>query len=111
MWDDGYPGVDPTDYQLWAYYYSEATEENGGFNVGHYANPDFDALLDEAYTLDEDYRKEIFCEIAQILDEDLPQILLYTTLEVHGVNTRLDGVQPSVNDPLTWNVADWTISE
>lgn len=111
MWDDGYPGLDPTDNQLWVYYYSEATEENGGFNVGHYVSEDFDAWLDEAYTLDEDYRKEVFCEIAKILDEDLPQILLWTTLEVHGVNTRMNNVQPSVNDPLTWNVADWTISE
>ncbi|MGB3702771.1 MAG: peptide ABC transporter substrate-binding protein [Anaerolineales bacterium] len=110
MWDDGYSGVDPTDF-LWWFYYSTATEEEGGYNVGHYVNEDFDAWLDEAYTLDEEYRKEVFCEIAQILDEDLPWILLYTTLEVHGVNTRMNEVQPSSNDPLTWNVADWTISE
>ena len=23
----------------------------------------------------------------------------------------LNGVQPSANDPLTWNVADWTLNE
>ena len=109
MFDDGYPGLDPTDNQLWLYYHSEATEEYGGFNIGHYANEDFDAWLDEAYTLDEEYRKEVFCEIAVILEEDLAQILLFSTLEAHGVSERLAGVQPSVNDPLTWNVADWTV--
>jgi hypothetical protein len=30
---------------------------------------------------------------------------------MHGVSSRLEGVAPSVNDPLTWNVADWTINE
>jgi peptide/nickel transport system substrate-binding protein len=110
MWDDGYPGVDPTDF-VWWFYYSGAMPEDGGYNVGRWVNEDFDFWMDEAYTLDEEYRKEVFCELADILEEELPWILLYTTLEAHGVNTRVDGVQPSVNDPLTWNVADWTASE
>jgi ABC-type transport system substrate-binding protein len=110
MWDDGYPGVDPTDF-VWWFYYSEATPENGGYNVGRWANEDFDYWMDEAYTLDEEYRKEVFCELANILEEELPWILLYTTLEHHGVNTRLEGVQPSATDTLTWNVAEWSISE
>jgi peptide/nickel transport system substrate-binding protein len=111
MFDDGYPGNDPTDYQLWVYYYSEATEENGGFNVMHWANEDFDALLDEAYTLDEDYRKELFCEMALILEDELPQILLWSAVDAHGISSRLQGVQATANDPLTWNVADWYIEE
>ena len=49
--------------------------------------------------------------MAQILDDEVPQILLFTTLEVHGVSKRLQNVQPSVNDPVTWNVADWTLNE
>ena len=110
MWDDGYPGVDPTDF-VWWFYYSGAMPEEGGYNVGRWVNEDFDLWMDEAYTLDEEYRKEVFCEMATILDEELPWILLYTTLEAHGVNTRVDGVTPSVNDPLTWNVAEWTVSE
>jgi peptide/nickel transport system substrate-binding protein len=111
MWDDGYPGLDPTDYILWAFYYSEATAENEGFNVGRWANEDFDAWLDEAYTLDEEYRQEVFCEIATILEEELPQILLWTALDAHGISSRLEGTQPSANDPFTWNVADWTVTE
>ena len=110
MWDDGYPGIDPTDF-VWWFYYSGAMPEDGGYNVGRWVNEDFDLWMDEAYTLDEEYRKEVFCELANILEEELPWILLYTTLEAHGVNTRVEGVQPSVNDPLTWNVADWNVSE
>jgi peptide/nickel transport system substrate-binding protein len=110
MWDDGYPGVDPTDF-VWWFYYSAATPEEGGYNVGRWANEDFDLWMDEAYTLDEEYRKEVFCELANILEDELPWILLYTTLDQYGVNTRVVGIQPSVNDPLTWNVAEWSVSE
>jgi peptide/nickel transport system substrate-binding protein len=110
MWDDGYPGLDPTDNIIWTYYLSNNLEMEG-FNVGRYVNEDLDAWLDEAYTLDEEYRQEVFCEIAAILEEDLPQILLWSALDSHGVSGRLQGVQPSANDPLTWNVADWTIQE
>jgi peptide/nickel transport system substrate-binding protein len=111
MWDDGYPGTDPTDYQMWTFYYSEAVPEEGGWNVGRWANEDFDAWLDEAYTLDEEYRKEVFCELAAILEDELPEILLWSAMEGHGVSKRLNNVFPSVNDPLTWNVADWTLTE
>ncbi len=110
MWDDGYPGLDPTDF-VWWFYSSDAMPEDEGYNVGRWINEDFDAWMDEAYTLDEEYRKEVFCEIAVILEEELPWILLFSTLEMHGVSARLEGVQPSVNDPVTWNVADWTVTE
>ena len=111
MWDDGYPGLDPTDNILWVYYASSAMPEEEGFNVGRWMNEDFDTWLDEAYILDEEYRQEVFCELAPILEEELPQILLWTALDAHGISARLEGVEPTVNDPLTWNVADWTVTE
>ncbi|HSG15388.1 MAG TPA: peptide ABC transporter substrate-binding protein [Anaerolineae bacterium] len=111
MWDDGYPGIDPTDWELWNFYYSEAAEPDYGWNVQRWYNEDFDALLDEAYTLDEEYRKELFCDIAQILDEELPQIMLFTAFDASGHSARLQGLQATVNDTHTWNVADWTVSE
>lgn len=112
MWDDGYPGLDPTDNGMWYYYHSDAADpESGGWNIGRWSNEDFDAWYDELFYLDEEYRQEVFCEMAQILEEEVPQILLFTTLEVHGVSNRLNNVLPSVNDPVTWNVADWTLGE
>ena len=111
MWDDGYPGVDPTDH-IWYYYYSEASEPDYGWNVGRWLNEDADALIDETYYLDEeyyDYRVEMFCELATLLDEELPEIMLFSAVEGNGVSTRLQGVQSSVNDSITWNVADWQL--
>jgi hypothetical protein len=52
---------------------------------------------------------EVFCELATLLDEELPEILLFSAVEGNGVSRRLQGVQSTVNDPITWNVADWTL--
>ncbi|MFZ5822113.1 MAG: peptide ABC transporter substrate-binding protein [Chloroflexota bacterium] len=110
LWDDGYGGVDPTDF-LWSYYYSEAATPDYGYNYGRWVNADFDALMDEAYTLDEDRRKEIFCEMAQILEDELPEALLFTAVNADAHSTRLQGVQSSTNDLVSWNAADWTLAK
>ena len=111
MWDDGYFGIDPTDDIYWSYYSSAAADPELGWNIYRWLNEDFDALLDEAYTLDEEYRKELFCEMAAILDEEVPMILMWSAFDAAAHSSRLDGVQATVNDTHTWNVADWTVSE
>jgi peptide/nickel transport system substrate-binding protein len=111
LYDDGYPGTDPTDNMLWYYYHTDAGQPDDGWNVGRWSNLDFDALLDEAYTLDEEYRKEIFCQMAGIMDAELPQILLWSWIEANAFSSRIQGAQSTVNDSLTWNVADWTLGE
>jgi peptide/nickel transport system substrate-binding protein len=110
LWDDGYAGVDPTDF-LWELYHSEAAQPDSGWNVVRWINPDFDALLDEAYTLDEESRQDVFCQMAQLLEEQLPVILLFSTTNADAYSARIEGVQSTVNDIVTWNVADWKIVE
>jgi peptide/nickel transport system substrate-binding protein len=110
MWDDGYPGIDPTDH-LWVHYHSAAAKPDFGWNVGRWHNEEFDTLLDEAYTLDESYRKELFCRIAEILEQELPQIMLWTEVEASAFSSRLQGTQATVNDIHTWNVADWRVTD
>jgi len=110
MWDDGYFGIDPTDF-LWTYYYTDAQEPDYGWNITRWSNEEFDALLDEAYTLDEEYRTELFCQMAEILDEEVPQIILWTAFDATAHSNRLQGVQATVNDMVTWNVADWKVVE
>jgi peptide/nickel transport system substrate-binding protein len=110
IWDDGYPGIDPTDH-IWYYYYSEAAEPDWGWNIGRWIDEDTDYLIDELYYLDEEYRLEIMCELAAHLDENLPQILLFSAVDAALNSTRIEGVQATVNDTLTWNVGDWRIVE
>ncbi len=108
LWDDGYPGVDPTDYMVYMYSSDSATPDNG-WNVGRWKNSDFDALITDLYSLDENMRKDTFCKMAKILDEQLPLITLFSTVNADAYSTRLDGIQSSSNDVVTWNVADWEI--
>ena len=108
MWSDGYPGIDPTDY-LWVYYNTEAMIPDWGWNINRWSNEDFDALLDEAYTIDEEYRTEIFCELAQILDDELPSIPLFDGPDVVIYNNRISGVMATTNALVDWNIADWKL--
>jgi peptide/nickel transport system substrate-binding protein len=108
LWDDGYSGVDPTDY-LWEIYYSEAATPGNGWNIVRWINPEFDSLLNEAYTLDEPYRKELFCKMAKILDDEVPVILLFSTINAEAYSSRMEGVQSNINDVVSWNASDWKI--
>ncbi len=108
IWDDGYAGVDPTDY-LWEIYSQEAIEPGGGWNIARWDNPEVDAWIDEAYTLDEEVRKDAFCAIADVINEEVPIIHLFTVPNADAYSVRLEGVQSSVNDLVTWNIADWKI--
>lgn len=110
MWDDGYAGVDPSDF-IWSFYYTDAQEPDWGWNVVRWSNEEADALIDESYTLDEEYRQEVFCQLAEVFEEELPWVLLFSTTENASHSVRLQGVQPQVNDIVTWNVADWKVVE
>jgi peptide/nickel transport system substrate-binding protein len=108
IWDDGYYSNDPTDF-LWSYYASEAATPDYGYNYGRWINEEFDNLLWEAYTLDEATRSDVFCQMAQILEDELPQALLFTTVTADAHSTRLSGVQSSTNDLVTWNADSWEL--
>jgi peptide/nickel transport system substrate-binding protein len=110
IWDDGYSGNDPSDY-LWSYYYSAAAVPDMGYNYGRFIDPTVDELIDASYTLDEAARQDAFCQLATILNDQLPELLLFTTVDANAHSTRLQGVVSNANEIVTWNVADWTIKQ
>jgi peptide/nickel transport system substrate-binding protein len=56
---------------------SAAMPDNGGFNSGYYANPEVDALLEEARTAtDQDRRAELYREMQAIVQEDAPWVFV-----------------------------------
>ena len=109
LWDDGYSSNDPTDY-LWEIYSAESATPGNGWNIVRWKNDEFNKLLGEAYTLDEAKRKEIFCQMAKILDEQAPVILMFSTVNADAYSTRLEGIQSNINDLVSWNAADWKIN-
>lgn len=108
IWDDGYAGVDPTDY-IWENYSIEAATPGFGWNLARWKNDEFNSLIEDSYTLDEASRQETFCKMAKILDEQAPEIMLFTVPNADAYSSRLEGVQSTVNDLVTWNIADWKI--
>jgi peptide/nickel transport system substrate-binding protein len=108
IWDDGYAGIDPTDY-LWETYSISASEPDLGSNISRWQNEVADALIYDAYTLDEQTRKENFCAIGDFINEEVPIIHLFTVPNADAYSNRLTGVQSSVNDLVTWNIAEWTL--
>jgi peptide/nickel transport system substrate-binding protein len=108
IWDDGYGGNNPTEF-LQSYYSSAAAVPDQGYNYGRYINPKIDDLINQSYTLNESKRSDVFCQMAKILNNDLPELLLFTTIDANTHSTRVQGVQSNPNDIVTWNAADWTL--
>ncbi len=110
LYDDGYKGLDPA-YYLRQYYSSASAAPDQGWNVGRWKNAQFDALLEQTNTLDEPRRKELFCQMAKILDTELPELPLFTTVNADAYASRLSGVRANINDVVSWNAADWVWSK
>jgi peptide/nickel transport system substrate-binding protein len=113
LWDDGYYGVDPTLYM--ADYFdprSIPTRDNpiAGLNVGRYRNPTLSGIFDALRTpLPTNRRRTLLCELATILDQDLPHIPLLALPDRYSVNVNLQGVFPHIYDTTTWNAAEWRL--
>ncbi len=108
LYDDGYAGIDPS-YFLSYYYSSAAAKPDQGWNVVRFKNAEFNSLLDQANTLNQQDRQTAFCQMAQIMDQQLPQILLFTTLNAEAYSTRLANIEANINSVVSWNVADWAL--
>jgi peptide/nickel transport system substrate-binding protein len=108
LYDDGYAGIDPS-YFLSYYYSSVSAIPDQGWNVVRFMNTAFDQALTQTNSLDAKTRQTAFCQMAQILDQQLPQILLFTTLNAEAYSSRLSNIQANINSVVSWNAADWTI--
>ncbi len=114
LWDDGYYGVDPTIY-LSDYYdprhIPTRDNPNAGLNISRYRNPTLSGIFDALYTpLPTNRRRTLLCELAVILQQDLPQIPLLALPDRYAINTNLQGVVPHIYDTVTWNAGEWKLA-
>lgn len=111
LWDDGYFGLDPTDYL--ADYYDPRSiptlnDPVAGFNVMRYRNPDLADIFDELRAFPSPERRAgLLCALARQLDRDLPIIPLLALPDLYAINLQLQAVVPHIYDTVTWNAADW----
>ncbi len=114
LWDDGYFGNNPTDYLYDLYDPRAIPTQNdplAGLNVMRYRNPVLADIFDELYTpISDSRRQKLLCQIATILNTDLPTIPLLAFPDYYALSNRLQGVAPHIYDTITWNAADWQLS-
>jgi peptide/nickel transport system substrate-binding protein len=93
------------------YYHSRNLTPTGG-NGTHYVNEEIDQLLDEAVeTSNLEERAALYAQIAQIINEDVPTIFLWSPNSIYGMSKRLQGfVPPSYVSSLLWNAEAWTLA-
>jgi ABC-type transport system substrate-binding protein len=105
-------GVFGADPSISADYFHARNGWPVGNNYGRYSNERVDELFElGAATADLDERREIYTELAQILNDELPWIFLYSPYTLHAVNTRVSGYEgPGYTNNKFWNVQDWTVS-
>jgi peptide/nickel transport system substrate-binding protein len=106
----GVYGAEPS---ICAKYYLTANFAPGGANNTHYSNPEVDQLFADGRAIgDEAERKAIYTQIAQILNEELPSIFLWSPNTNFAVNTRLLGFEaPAYVNNRLWNAEEWSLAE
>jgi len=107
FWDDGYTN-DPLGL-LGNYYSSANIPTNNWFR---FVSREFDDLLAQVRTVrDPDERLDVYCEIDRLLLEELPAVWLTVMPYPDAFSARVQGWQFNPNDLMTWDVADWWISD
>ena len=114
VYDTG-AGINPQQH-IADYFHSAniPTEENEGTgaNYTRWVSEEADALIEEAgRTPDLAERKELYCQLGELIKESNSQIFLYQFQEGHAFNTALSGVEVSTWAPLTWDAENWQLNQ
>lgn len=100
----GTPTMD-ADYALYALFHS--SQHPPGFNGAFYANPEVDALLDEARsTLDPAARQAAYAEAIAIIWEEAPWLFLYSEVQVTAIRKNVSGFIVHPDESLIATFAD-----
>jgi ABC-type transport system substrate-binding protein len=93
------------------YYMTVNWTPNGG-NTTHYSNEELDQLfIDGRGTSDIEQRREIYHQVAKILNEDVPTLFWWSDNQIFGINKRLQGVKPGPNQYIWWNIQEWSFAD
>ncbi len=89
-----------------------SADNPGGGNFFRWINPDADAAIEAAAsTFDLDERHAAYCELSELINEELPQIYLYLFADGYGFSSRMQGYTVSTWGSMTWGAQDWYVTE
>jgi len=111
MWSDGYePAYDPGVF-LKLYYWSESIPPTS-WNIMRFKDERIDELLLRAEkTVNQEDRHQIYCQVNQILTEEVPVNYLLVLPFPSVFSARVQGWEANPNAILTWDAANWWLEE
>jgi len=113
IYDRGF-GIEPQVevYNLWHSSEIPSADNPDGANFFRWINPDADAAIEAAgSTFDLEERKAAYCELGELIMDELPQIYIYLFEDGYGFSSRLDGYTVSTWGSMTWGVQDWHMTQ
>jgi len=105
-------GVFRQDPNVSSKYFETANFVPSGANYSHYSNKRLDQLFEAGRaTPDTAKRKEIYTEVATILNDEVPWVFLWSPNSIFAHNKRLGGFKPpSYAEHQMWNAEDWWVT-
>jgi peptide/nickel transport system substrate-binding protein len=101
---------DPDVAGTWLCDQISSADNPDGENWQGYCNPEMDRLMKEqAITLDQDKRIELYHQIQKILYDEVIYIGIWLDPDLYSINKRLQNVTLSGAKPF-WNAAEWTVT-
>lgn len=106
-------GVFRADPSISGAYFQTRNATPAGGNGSHYSNERVDQLFADGQAVaEQEQRKTAYTELAQILNEEVPWIFLWSPNSLYAVSSRLQGFEaPSYVDNKFHNTEDWTVTE
>ena len=85
------------------------TDDNpDGDNYFRWVNPEADAAIEKAgSTFDQAVRREAYCELGKLIQEDAVQNYIFLWQDGYGFSTQLTGYVVSTWGSMTWDVQNW----
>ncbi len=83
-----------------------------GANYMRWINAEADAAIETAgSTVDIDVRRAAYCDLAELIATDLPELHLYLFTEGYGASDRISGYEVSIWGSMTWDVENWVLEQ
>jgi peptide/nickel transport system substrate-binding protein len=88
------------------------SQENGdGGNIFRWVNPKADeAIAAAGGTFDQAARRQAYCQLGELIQQDLPQLYLYLFQDGYGFNSKLRGYTVSTWGSMSWDSQNWWLA-
>lgn len=113
IYDRGF-GIEPHGEvtQTWSSTEIPTAEKPDGGNVFRWVEPKADeAIATAGDTLDQETRKTAYCQLGELVAQELPQIFIYLFQDGYGMADSLTGYTVSTWGSMTWGSQNWAIKQ